>query len=135
MEGLVIKMVSLDRFSQDITPVYPPEEFTPVGNPRLKKEIEKMNNALAAVKALENARSAVDELLNYINIAIEKGSMRVLVSSMRDLDQIPGEMEISECDRYDDSPFSHRAEKEFEGVKFYTFAYESELQCPLEHSV
>lgn len=120
-------MPNLDRFSQDITPAYPPEAYIPEYSPISEKEAEMMSMAQAAVKAIENARSAVDGLLNYININIKKDRLGVLVRNLRDLDQVPGEVEISDHDGGEDSPFSHRAEKEFAGVVFYTFLQPGEV--------
>ena len=123
--------INLDRFSQDIVPAYPAEEYIPEYNPRLEKEAEIMSMAQAAVKAMEAARVAVGDMLNYVDITIEKGRLGVLVSNLSDLDQVPGEVEISD---HVSGPFTHVAKKEFEGVVFFTYVREHELQCPLEHS-
>ena len=69
-----------------------------------------------AVKALKSAEAAVSEILHRNYISISGNYFSVGVLSIRDLEQIPGELEY--IDRNDDE-CPVKARKVFEGVEFH----------------
>jgi|GEM_PF-6897619 len=67
-----------------------------------------MNKILEVIDAVKAARETTKELMSINCIVITNTHADIMVKSIRDLDQIPGPMELNSC----------RAWKEFGGVTF-----------------
>lgn len=79
-----------------------------------------MNKATEVTAAIKAAWEKANELSHSISIYSARDLMQVHLAELRDLEQIPGEMEIREFSNPSESnPYSHEASKMVEGVKFF----------------
>lgn len=83
-----------------------------------------MYKILKGVQQLKGAISIIEEVINIIAIDIAYGSTRIHVQTLRDLEQIPGELELVE--RSCQYPFEAR--KTVEGVRFFCLLEAAEVE-------
>lgn len=82
-----------------------------------------MSKATDVAVALRNAYETTCELVNVLDIGMADGKINVLVESLRDLEQIPGDLNIHTFDKFE-LGFTKEAWKQYEGVRFNTFLKE-----------
>lgn len=85
-----------------------------------------MNKASEAAAAIKAARDAVGAIMNALAMHIDRNNMQVHVSDARDLEQVPGTLEISDWDNDD---FPYEAYKTLDGVRFFTLLTQAEYEA------
>lgn len=79
-----------------------------------------MDKATQAIEALKAAEAAIREIVNPISVAFDKwGRREVQVETLRDLEQIPGEVKYEAFQAKDYPQYTVKAAKECNGYKFF----------------
>lgn len=88
-----------------------------------------MSKVIEAADAMRKAWDSLKEIVNPVSATIDFESAWVHVKSLRDLEQIPGEVEIKELQR--GSYYAAQVSKELLGVEFRCYLTADEYQAAI----